>query len=447
MKQSAIRAVMPVNWYFKPVFGWPVVLAAFVGMFGNVGPLIYASFAFLVQQFESEFGWARSDVTLAISLLTFSSALVHPAYGRLVDRFGVKWTMIPSLILMGLVLMSVPLFMTQVWHLWAAFVAVAILGVANNTLPFIRLAATWFDKRRGLMIGIVASGTGLGLAILPKITATVVTTFGWQGGFVWYGLFIIFFTTLVMWLCVVDKPEDIGAKPDGAPVREGEPETDQRGMEGNDALKTRGFWTLALGILFASFALWGITNQMALLLGDRGMTPGNAALVATVTGLTMSVARLLIGYLLDRFFAPFVAATVFVLTALGFMLLATAGTSPGVYIAGALLGIGLGAEIELIGYMVSRYFGFRAFGTIYGSVFVGFLLGTSGGPYLYARAQELLGSYDPALWFMVGLMTVTAIMFGTMGRYDQYEDRFVGGAGTGPDPRLDPETPAVAAAQ
>lgn len=421
---SSTKHANPV-WFQKPVFGWPILLACFVGMSGNVGPLLYASFAFIIRELESEFGWSRSSMTLSISLLTLASAAIHPLFGRLVDRFGVRLTLIPSLLMMAAILATVPLYLSQIWHLWLAFILVAILGVANNNLPFIRLIATWFDKRRGLMLGLVASGTGVGLAVLPKATAQVVSHYGWQGGFVFYGLFIVFVTVPIMYFLVRDTPESVGLRPDGiGEPAEDTPQTVTSGLNLGEAMHTRSFWLLFIGVLFASFALWGITNQMGLVLIDRGFSPSSAASVAVSLGISMAAARLIIGYLLDKVFAPVVGGVMFLLTAIGFMLLAYVPTRWAPFVAASLLGAGLGAETELMGYMVSRYFGLRQFGTIYGLVFVGFLLGTSGGPYMYAKSQEILGSYDPALKCMILLMLATAVMFASMGKYDRYRDKF-----------------------
>ena len=317
--------LVPHGWYSRPVFGLPVVFAGFMGMFGNVGPLIYASFAFIVQDLEQTTGWARSDVTLAISFLTFFTAVAQPGFGAIVDRFGVRWPTAISLLLMAVTLAMIPFFASKVWHLWVGFIIAAILGVGNNTMSFIRLAAAWFDRRRGLMIGIVASATGLGLALLPRITASVVDAYGWKGGFVWYGLYIALVTVPVIILFAQDHPRDLGLRPDGdevSPENSGE-NAALPGITLGVALRTRVFWVLALGILMASFALWGITNQLALLLGDRGMSRVDAAQVAMVLGLSMAASRLIIGWTLDRIFAPRVAMTIFLGSAAGFFFLAS----------------------------------------------------------------------------------------------------------------------------
>lgn len=409
----------------RPIFGWPIVLACFVGMFGNVGPLIYSSFAFLIRELETDFGWSRSDMTLSVSLLTLVSAVVHPYFGVLVDRYGVRRTLLPSLILMALILITVPLYLNELWQLWLAFILVAIFGVANNNLSFIRLISTWFDKRRGLMIGIIASGTGVGLAILPKITEYVVSLHSWQGGFIFYGMYILFFTVPVMFFMVRNRPEVVGLLPDGRSTLADDVETEITGLTLHSAMRTGGFWLLFLAILFASLALWGITNQMALLLTDRGYSTSTAASVAVSLGLSMAVARVVIGYFLDKIHAPIVGGIIFGLAALGFVILCYVQAQWAPFLAAVLIGAALGAETELMGYMVGRYFGLRHFGSIYGIVFVGFLIGTSGGPYLYAKTQEIFGSYDPALQFMIALMGVTAIMFASMGSYDRYRSGFL----------------------
>jgi len=413
------------GWYRTPLFGLPVLIACFFGMASNVGPLIYASFAFIVSDLESEFGWSRSDMTLSVSLLTMVSAAVHPSFGKLVDRFGVRRTLLPSFILMAFSLGVVPFYLNAVWQLWLAFGLAAILGVANNNLCYIRLTSAWFDKRRGFMLGLIASGTGVGLAVLPKITESVVSLYGWQGGFYFYGLFILCASVPVMFLLIRDTPESLGLNPDGDdPEKQDASPKHALGLTLGQTIRTRCFWVLLLGILFASFALWGFTNQMGLVLMDRGYSSGFAASVAVFLGLSMAAARLVIGYLLDKVFAPIVGGFVFMLTALGFAIMIYLSIDWTLFVAAAMLGTGLGAETELLGFMVSRYFGLRRFGTIYGILFVGFLLGTSGGPYMYARTEELFGSYDPALKAMVVLMAVTAVMFASMGRYDRYHRQF-----------------------
>lgn len=414
------------TWYQKPVYGGPILLACFVGMFGNVGPLIYASFAFVILDLELEFGWSRSDMTLSISLLTLVSAAVHPLFGRLVDQFGIRRTMMPSLLLMALLVATVPLYLSELWHLWLAFMMIAFFGVANNNLCYIRLVTAWFDKHRGLMIGLVASGTGVGLALIPPVTEYVVSLYGWRGSFVFFGCFILLVTLPTMFFIVRETPNSVGLQVDNAKKLDEDSSIpiNVSGLTIGAAIKTTGFWLLGIGILFASFALWGATNQMSLILIDRGFTPALAASVALSMGLSLAAARLLIGYLLDKVFAPIVGGVVFALTSAGFAMLVYLPTQWSAFVAAALLGVGLGAETELLGYMVSRYFGLRHFGTIYGFIFVGFLLGTSGGPYMYAKSQEVLGSHEPSLKFMALLMLVTAVMFASMGRYDRYRSRF-----------------------
>jgi hypothetical protein len=81
-------------------------------------------------------------------------------------------------------------------------------------------------------------------------------------------------------------------------------------------------------------------------------------------GLTTMAGRLLSRYLIDKIFAPFVAAFFFLLPCLGIYLLNSA-LSP---LAGIIsLGLASGTEIDMIGFLTSRYFGKKRFGQLYGT--------------------------------------------------------------------------------
>ena len=115
-----------------------------------------------------------------------------------------------------------------------------------------------------------------------------------------------------------------------------------------------------------------------------------------VFGLATMAGRLLAGYLVDRFFAPVVATVFFLAPIAGFVLLSTAsGALPALGVI--LLGLGLGTEIDLIAFLVSRYLGQRSFGEIYGYCFMIFGLGSSLGRFLGGFVYDLAGSYNPAL--------------------------------------------------
>src|SRR5712692_5931037 len=111
-----------------------------------------------------------------------------------------------------------------------------------------------------------------------------------------------------------------------------------------------------------SVSFHGCYIHLVPLLTDRGVSPGIAALAISVAATGSFVGRLGCGYLLDRVFAPYVAVGFFGGAALGIGLLWSSVGSALAFVAAVLLGLLVGAELDLMAYMVSRYFGLRAFG-------------------------------------------------------------------------------------
>ena len=128
------------------------------------------------------------------------------------------------------------------------------------------------------------------------------------------------------------------------------------------ALRRREFWLLWAMFCALSFSLYGLLPHFVPLLTDRGMRPADAAWAASSIGVTIIIARVIIGYLIDRFFAPRVALVFFLLSAAGIGLLAASDAPVAAFVAAILVGLSIGAEIDLLAYLSGRYFGLRHFG-------------------------------------------------------------------------------------
>jgi len=130
-----------------------------------------------------------------------------------------------------------------------------------------------------------------------------------------------------------------------------------------------------------------------------------------VFGIATLIGRLVVGWLFDRFFAPRVTSIIFFAAALGYALAAWTVFGglgwTGLLIAGILMGLGFGAESDLIGYLASRYWGYRHFGAIYGSLLSIFILGAATGPLLYGTMRDIAQSYGP-VFILCALLGTTA---------------------------------------
>ena len=147
------------------------------------------------------------------------------------------------------------------------------------------------------------------------------------------------------------------------------------------------------------------------------MSLGSAALVLSTLGMALVASRVIIGFLMDRLFAPYVAVACFLLSAVGVSLLAAGVIGPLAYVAAIFVGISMGAEIDMLAFLTGRYFGVENFGQVYGILFTSFLIGTSLGPVAYGMAYESLGSYIWVLYVSIGLMLVSAVITARLPRY------------------------------
>jgi predicted MFS family arabinose efflux permease len=164
----------------------------------------------------------------------------------------------------------------------------------------------------------------------------------------------------------------------------------------------------------------GVSVHLVSLLSDAGLSPANAALGITVLGLSLVAGRLFAGPLLDILHGPGVAAGFVILAALGLIILASGGASAWMlYLAVALIGLGIGAEFDFMSFLISRYLGLAVYGRAYGLTYAAFQLGCAIGPVLLGVTFDRTGSYSPALWGLVLLVLVAAVLLVNMPRYPE----------------------------
>jgi len=164
-------------------------------------------------------------------------------------------------------------------------------------------------------------------------------------------------------------------------------------------------------------ATTGVVVHLAALLTDRGVTPKRAALVVSMMGVASLAGRLVTGWLVDRFFGPRVSFAMLSLTALGTLLLATADSFASGALAAALIGFGMGGEFDVTPYLVSRYFGLRAFGTLYGIAFAAAAAAGAVGPVLLGRAFDASGTYESLLPRLAVFVAAVALLMLTLPSY------------------------------
>lgn len=391
---------------------WIVAVAAF-GLSTSPGQFAYGAFSLFIEPLEQEFGWARADMSLALTLFTLCLAVTLPFMGRLVDRYGSRRVLAPSMLVLGAGLCVLGWQLDALWILLTVYVLIGVLGAGANSPPYMRTVSSWFDRRRGLAIGTAMAGAGLGYAYVPPMVRYINDAYGWRFSFLALGAIIVFVATPLVALFLRDPPRPQAAAtpdPSGAVVETG-------GDAWREAMGRGVFWMLICVFALLSFSLYGMLAHFKPMLSDMGIPGEEAGWIAGMVGIAVMVSRVAIGYLIDRIFAPRVALVVFLLSAAGMAVLSTGNAAGFAIPAALLLGLSMGAEIDLLAYLAGRYFGLKSFAVIYGLLFSAFLAGTALGPWAYGAAYDADGNYATMLLVGAGCCALAALITGFLPRW------------------------------
>lgn len=384
--------------------GWPLLLAATIGSGAGASSLIFYSLGVFVAPLQAAFGWTRGEVTSAMIYSSAGLVLAAPVLGWLIDRVGERRIALASIPCFAAVVYALSLLDGTLGGFYACFFLAAVLGCGTTPILYTRAVASHFDRARGLALGITLAGPGTAAVVLPPFIVGVIAGDAWRDGFR-----VLAFIALLAWPLVFCWLRPVAAT--GAAM------TRHSGVGRRYALGSRVYWTLALSFALVAMAAAALVVHMVPMLKDAGLDAAHAARVASLIGLGVILGRLLIGWLIDRLFAPHVAAAIFALAACGCVLLAQGG--PGeAPVAAFLIGFALGAEVDLMAYLTSRYFGLRHYGFLYGTVYSCFWVGIASGPALAGRLYDATGDYAIALWSIVGLFLVGAVAALTLPRFE-----------------------------
>jgi MFS family permease len=390
---------------------WGVVVGAGLLMLVNLGPVLYYTSGVFTKAITDDTGWTRGTIAAATLPANLLITLTLPLVGWAVDSYGTR-----RIALLSSILFAVGMFLlgqfSQTPGLFASLLVVAYAcGFALTPLPYAQIVSGWFDKRRGLALGLMLTMSGLGTALLPPFSSALIAQFGWRNAYIFLGL-IVFAIGAFAAIALLRDPPQLTNKALGHDDK-------TPGLPVKSAVMGRAFWTLFAAFFLISFAIGGGSTSLPLILTDRGVPAQQASFVMTIVGLAMMIGRLSFGVLLDRIFAPHLTSLVFLAPALAFgVLLLPNAADVNAIIAAALLGFGLGAEVDALAYIASRAFGLRYFGRILGFLMVAFTLGLAFGPTLFGKIYDQFQTYQLALWIAAGISVVSSGLIVTLRRTD-----------------------------
>ncbi|MDA8677991.1 MFS transporter [Luminiphilus sp.] len=392
---------------------WPLIMATCIGIVSSSFVLPYYSIGALLTPVTEEFGWSRAQFQAAILFSSGLGALTSPLIGWLNDKYGPRRVALPSMIGLSLGLFTASQIQGQLWMLFLAYGMMALLGAGTIPVTWTRAIATSFFKRRGLALGLALTGTGICASIAPHYTVWLTDHYGWRGAYV--GLALVPLVLAWPMLYFLFKPLDTHCDAELE-----EPDTKaalENGLTLGEAVRGYRFWILLLSILFAYQGFSGIGPNLLPSLTDDGFSRDQAASVQSVFGISIIVGRVVVGYLVDRFWAPGVAAFCLAIPAAGAAMLHGSQTFETAALAAFLIGFAAGAELDLMAFLAARYFGLAHYAKIYSILYATLAVCSGTAPMIFASVYDATGSYDLGYSVASVLFLVSVVLILMLGRY------------------------------
>jgi MFS family permease len=385
--------------------------ASALGLMAGASVVVHGTFGVFLPSLTKEFGWSRAEISTGLTVWSWVQALMIPVVGRLMDRYGVRAFMIGGMLLLAAAMVGLA---AQDGSLYVLLGLYGVIGLCSSFGGFVgnaKLVSGWFSGRRGLVLALVAMGTGIAGGLIPQWTGLSVTHLGWREAYLVVAVYVLILTVPVFFF-LRESPAVLAARARGNALSK----TDATGMSVKEASRYSAFW-LCMGALVLNTALLGLNLHMVPLLIDRGLTPQTAATVLSAQVFGSTIIYLVAGYLLDRISTPKLAVF-FSLSALAGLVIIHVGSGFGTLLfAGMLIGAGTTGEGSVVPYFLTRYFGIKAFASIYGLMWGVAAVANGIQPVILGAVFDKTGSYSWGLFYCEACVFCVALCFFALPRY------------------------------
>ena len=411
-------------------YGWVVLGSASTAQIvrNAAASLTIAVFMFPLAE---DLGWSRALIAGAASFGGLVAVFASPVCGWLIDKYGARLVLASSVFILGLSTISlawsdlltisipaidIPLPWTTISIAAIALPVVFYLAYGLGRVIFsspVQIGASvvvsrWFIRMRGRSSGALFMSHSVGMVTFPLIASVVMWRTGsWQTAWIVLGIVVWAVALLPTSLLIVQRPEDVGLRPDGD-TDEGDGPAGEWASSGNevepewtlrDAMKTPALWILAIGTGALFLMQAGVNTNLAAYLQDEGLNVALAGMGIAINAIALGLGSIMWGWIVERAPARHVMTAVALTMTLGAFLFTTSAMIPkemltyALFFFSALFGIGLGGMLSVPPVAYADYYGRTSLGVIRG-VTEPF---TSGGQAIGAVAMgavfDVAGSY------------------------------------------------------
>ena len=392
-------------------YGWVVVIAFLV-----VGITLYGitfSFGVFFKSIESTFSLTRAETSAVSSVNMLLVGVFGFLGGWALDRYGPKIVVL----LMGLFAGLSLLLTSQANSSWQLFITYSLLLAMGIGGLYVVPAATvsrWFDKKRGLVLGIAGSGVGLGVIVMAPLATYLIANFDWRMAYIVIGL-ITWFMVIPLSRLLKKEPREIGALPDGLNSQAPDIEHQEDGIQPLDSsllktLRTRNFWLFVFTWLFFAFNLLLVLTHLVPHATDIGISAGKAATVLSLMGGAAIAGRVLMGIASDRIGRKLTVIVCALLQAGATLWLIWSQDLWMLYMFALVYGFAYSGFESNIGALIGDTFGLGKIGAIFGMLEFGFAVGAAIGPVVGGFIFDVSNSYSLAFLIGAVAMLITALL-------------------------------------
>ena len=391
--------------------GYKALLGAMIGAGCGLASISFYTHSVFVTAISQDTDWSRGQIQMGVSIMILMAIVTAPIVGSLVDRFGARIIALFSIPLYGLSMSSFVLIGDDINHYYFVWTVMSIIAAGTLPVTWTRVVNQWFDNSRGIALGLTLAGTGIAATFGPTYVTSLIQDFGWRKAYLFLALTVSFFSMPAVFFLFKEPIVKNTSN---------ETKTDKvlLGVAFRDALQGHQFWYMGIALIFAAGGISGlITNSVPMLI-DKGFTLAEAASYAGLIGLSVILGRLVVGFLLDYFWAPIIAA-IFLSSPLiaAIILVGNLDSSLIISLSMIIIGLAAGAELDLLAFLASRYFGLKEYGKLYGSLYVFFSIGAGLAPAAFGRYFDANGDYELLLYIVIITSLISGLLMLKLGPY------------------------------
>jgi len=391
-------------------YGWVVVVAFLV-----IGITLYGiqfSFGVFFKSIQSEFNLTRAATSAILSVNMLLAGVSAVLAGWALDKYGPRIVILSMGLFTGLSL----LLTSQTNSPWQLFITYSLLLAMGTGALYVVPTSTvsrWFDKKRGLALGIAGSGSGLGMVIMAPFATYLIYNFDWRMAYIVIGL-ITWFMVIPLSRLLKREPREIGALPDGLSHSKDIANRDESIQPVDSSLlqvfRTRSFWLVIFIWLFFASSLFLIFTHLVPHATDIGFSAGDAATVLSLMGGVGIAGKVLMGVASDRIGRKLTAIICALLQAGAMVWLIWSQDLWMLYLFALVYGFAYSGFGSSMGALIGDTFGLGKIGAIFGVLEIGFGIGAAIGSTVGGIIFDVSNSYSVAFLMGAIAMLITALL-------------------------------------